>query len=235
MESPVKPVVIFMHIPKTAGNTMLKILYKQYEWGTEIHSTYPFEELPKMGLPNSNKCIIGHNQFGIHRNLNRPFQYITFLRNPVERVISEYYFTLPYHHLSFEKYLDFGYDYKNYNPNEMQTRWATGQNTINLELAKSNLSTYFPIIGITERFAESVFLMKKQFGWGDISYQKQNITPNRPSVKEIELNIIDKILKRNTFDLQLYQWATKLFDKQLDLLSQREKLELATFKTSIEN
>jgi hypothetical protein len=221
-------VLFFMHIPKTAGTTLHSILFKQYQIGIETYSTYPFNEIPYGGLDEKVKCVIGHNQFGFHKNLNKPFRYFTLLRNPVDRVISDYYYSLIYHKLSFESYLMLGYDYKDYNPNEMQVRYATGNNSLNLELAIKNLEAHFPVVGITERFSESVFMMKQQFGWEDISYQKDNINIKRP-VQQESASIIQEIKEKNQLDIQLYNWAVNRLNQQIDLLNKTSKKELSSF------
>jgi hypothetical protein len=227
-------VLFFMHIPKTAGTTMHNILFKQYKVGIETYSTYPFNDLPLGGLNENVKCVIGHNQFGFHKNLNKPFRYFTLLRNPVDRVISDYYFSLAYHKLSFESYLKLGYDYKDYNPNEMQVRYATGNNSLNLELAIKNLERYFPVVGITERFSESAFMMKQQFGWGDISYLIENVNNNRP-VQQENASIIQEIKEKNQLDIQLYHWAMDRLNQQIDLLNKRSTKDLNSFILSQSN
>lgn len=224
-------VLVFMHIPKTAGNTFLTILQKQYQWGTELHSAYPFEPVDAKKLYPGLKCVAGHHLFGLHRQLNKPYVYTTFLREPIDRVISDYYFTLPTHGMTLEQYLsiDPG-DYSAYNPNERQTRWASGINSPNLHLAVANLTSHFPVIGITEYFDESLFLMKKQFGWGDISYRNQNITPNRPATEQMSPAQIQRIAQSNQQDTALYYWAVQRLRSQLAALQPSELAELAAFK-----
>ena len=38
----------------------------------------------------------GHMPFGIHKRLPQDYTYITFLRDPIERVVSAYYFARNY-------------------------------------------------------------------------------------------------------------------------------------------
>jgi hypothetical protein len=210
--------LIFMHIPKTSGTTFLYLLYKQYKYHTEVLNLYHSKQLPQTGVSKEIKCIIGHHQFGIHRGLNKPFNYVTFLRDPVDRVISDYFFTKKFHNLDFESYLKLDNNLKGYNPNEKQTRWAAGNNLADIELAKSNLAKYFPIVGLTDMFDESLFLMKHQFGWGDISYKKENVNQSRLKKQEISSEIIKQIKKNNQLDLQLYKWAKKRLTNQLNSL-----------------
>lgn len=224
-------ILVFMHIPKTAGNTFLTVLKKQYQWGTELHSAYPYEPVDAQALYPGVKCVAGHHLFGLHRQLNKPYVYTTFLREPIDRVISDYYFTLPTHGMTLEQYLtvDPG-DYSGYSPNERQTRWASGINTPDLHLAIANLTSCFPVIGITEYFDESLFLMKKQFNWGDIFYRNQNVTRNRPSTEQISPSQIQSIAQSNQQDTALYYWAVQRLKSQIAALQPDEREELAAFK-----
>jgi hypothetical protein len=221
-------VLIFMHVPKTAGTTAISIIQKQYQ-EDEIYSTYPFEDVPKDGLDSRVKCMIGHNQFGLHRNLKRPFKYFTFFRDPVERVLSDYYFTAKFHGLPLESYVYLDDGYKGYCPNEKQTRWATGNDTNDIDLAKNNLNKYFPVIGITEMFVESIFLMKRQFGWDDITFRRENVNPYRAKKREVSDAIIELIKRRNALDIELYHWTKARLYRQIRLLGEEDKRQLEQY------
>ena len=49
------------------------------------------EYLTAFGLDRI-RYLSGHVPFGVHRVFDRPARYITVLRNPVERVVSSFYF-----------------------------------------------------------------------------------------------------------------------------------------------
>lgn len=98
--------VIFAHIPKTAGSTINKIIDVNYE---QIFNFYPRKNEPLSQLKDwiadfqagmerlqqnpQPKLLRGHFGLGIHDLLGIDrCAYITLLRDPVERVISHYYF-----------------------------------------------------------------------------------------------------------------------------------------------
>jgi hypothetical protein len=100
---PTEKTVFFLHIPKCAGTTLTEEIIKKqfkppqliifYEGGTQVL----IDRLKKMPGKEQKKikCIAGHFAFGIHRFYTaRPCTYITLLRDPVERVISHYYYVL---------------------------------------------------------------------------------------------------------------------------------------------
>ena len=89
-------VLIFVHIPKTAGTTFAAILERNFR-ASRIVSVYPnfgITTSELRALPDETRatmeCVKGHFDYGIHRDLGRPFRYVTFLRHPVEQVRSRY-------------------------------------------------------------------------------------------------------------------------------------------------
>jgi hypothetical protein len=96
--------LIFLHIPKTAGTTLKRVIERQYAIG-EIGKCYYQKRVKTLqaaldnlvALPETQaeriKIIVGHVGFGIHSHLPWACSYFTVLRNPIERVISSYYQT----------------------------------------------------------------------------------------------------------------------------------------------
>ena len=91
--------VIFLHMPKAGGTTLRHIFYDQYKYlnENEIYTINRTKETSLFHNIDKNekqkiKLLIGHMPFGLHNNLNNNFNYITFLRNPIERVISAYFY-----------------------------------------------------------------------------------------------------------------------------------------------
>lgn len=95
--------VIFLHIPKTAGTTLRSIICRQYESNT-IATFFPVGKYPLKEFKEFKKdiekqvrdikCLTGHVCMGwqCHELFPQTSTYITFLRAPVDRVISLYYF-----------------------------------------------------------------------------------------------------------------------------------------------
>ncbi|WP_223596654.1 sulfotransferase family 2 domain-containing protein [Neobacillus bataviensis] len=215
--------IIFMHIPKTAGRTLRSIIERNYP-KEEIIRTYSDEQIEAFkSLPdeekNKFKFIVGHNYFGMHEFLNGPFSYITMLRDPVERVLSLYFFILrepgtpmykKYHKKGFEYFLEEEPQTINW-----QTRFASGGD-LDLEKAKANLKNYFSVVGISERFDESLALIEKTCTLNNLKYRNVNVTPNRPKREELSPHIIKKIEENVNLDLELYEYAQKLFEEKLN-------------------
>jgi hypothetical protein len=246
-------VIIFLHLPKCGGTTLNRLIEWEYT-PLEVFSVDPsffrwsYQRLMKAPIDNFNKIRLfkGHMPFGIHRMLRRPATYITVLRDPVDRTISSYYYArsrkLDPHHraatnLSLEQYVST-------TPNDnVQTKLIAGRqrqydflrgqcDADTLEAAKQNLSEHFSIVGLTERFDESLALCKIVFGWKVRQYSSFNVTRSRPSKSNISSTTRDLIAERYRFDVELYDFATRLFNAALTAHADRIQAELETIRSA---
>ncbi|MGE7760009.1 sulfotransferase family 2 domain-containing protein [Peribacillus sp. NPDC097895] len=226
---------IFMHIPKTGGMTLNEIFKKQYKL-SEIYDHDSFQkkmmnmdELTEVEKRNI-KAITGHYFYGIHQEFSRPFNYFTMLRDPVDRVISSYYFLRDYpgyemvKDMTLEEFVVKGPEAPN-----LQTLMVCGSQEIpDIEIAKENLKT-FSVVGVTELFNETLFCLKKEYAWGDIHYTRKNITKNRLAKDEVPSDLINLIKKYNALDIELYDLAKQLLNDKLQSLTEDEQNQLKKF------
>ncbi|MEM7556810.1 MAG: sulfotransferase family 2 domain-containing protein [Cyanobacteria bacterium P01_A01_bin.84] len=238
--------VIFLHIPKVGGTTLNKIIARQYKPDSIYRirtdsrkriqdCVDEFKILPvteKEGI----KVIMGHMGFGIHSFLPQPSVYITLLRNPVERVISYYYYVLRksnhyLHPLVTSKKMsleDCILSEVSTELNNSQTRTIAATNGDKdspipfgkcdiemLDKAKKNLREHFIGVGLVESFDKSLLLFKKLLNWNNILYIKRNVTKDRPLKSDLSQETLNLIKRQNEFDIELYKYASKLFSEQI--------------------
>ncbi|OQX65830.1 MAG: hypothetical protein B5M55_02680 [Desulfococcus sp. 4484_242] len=238
--------LIFVHIPKTAGTTLLRIIERQFPLDQRCHiSLYPTNRDEELGIerlrqltPGNRqtiRCLEGHMPFGLHRFLQKVPRPLVVLRDPVERMISSHYFVLSLgkqnpHYLTYvknslEDFTDF-MDMRN--EVNLQTRYISGSIDIEnprppypplpfeaLDMAKKHLATQFEVVGLTERFDETLLLMRESFGFSNVFYVKRNITRVRPRKNEIPDETIEMIKRVSRPDMELYRFAKELFEQRI--------------------
>jgi len=230
--------VIFLHIPKTAGNTMYQIIERNcsrkamYVFG--IDGGHDDFKCLSDDRKSELRVIGGHAGFGMHRFLPGPSVYFTLFREPVERVISYYYYACrapdTYAHNSIYAnrmgLKDFIASKQDAMVDNGQTRLLAGLESGHevgfgqcthdmLETAKRNLREHFAVVGLTEEFDATLILLKKAFGWQKLVYVQRNVSENRPQRDEIPQATLDAIAKVNVLDAELYQYARTLFEEQV--------------------
>jgi hypothetical protein len=243
--------VIFMHLPKTAGKTLNQIIENQYQ--PEAIYSLPLRQkiIPEAvralrELPENKKKKIrilkGHMDFGLHTLLPKPAKYITILRDPVERVISNYYFVIgainhPMHEITKSKSLAQWVASTQNQFNNGQVRMLAGihfklqkPTRQTLETAKSNLEKYFLAVGLTEKFDETVILLKRELGWDWPLYTRQNVTGKKVARENIPASTIEITKEHNQLDIELYEYAKQLFNEKIRQQDESFFKEVEKFK-----
>ena len=165
----------------------------------------------------------GHMLFGLHKILPQRATYITVLREPVDRVISAFYFMRSYMlHPAYWQFRRENWtleDFVRRLPRENAQSKILAGGEFNspcteeiFEQAKENLLRHFSVVGLSERFEESLALMKLRFGWKLQRYSSFNVTRARPKKRDLSQSTLDLIIEKNSFDISLYEYAAKLFE-----------------------
>lgn len=246
-----KQKIIFLHIPKTAGSSLNFILLKIYGLKKMFFITYKkqqdFIDLPADKI-NYYDVILGHHSFGIHKYISSDIKYITFLRDPVSKVISYYHYAKRNQFHRFYKIIndenisieEFVRNDKHFNPvyNDQTKRLAGLKTKTNNELitketlkeAIYNIDNHFAVAGITERFDESILLMKKELGWSYPTYIKQNVAKKSEKKDEITEDIKQLIIEKNQYDIELYNYVNEKLDKTIEANKEFMEKEMKIFQ-----
>jgi hypothetical protein len=240
--------IIFLHLPKTAGETLRRTL--KWKYGSEmlyLHTLKePAESLAEVPLSKRRnaRVLTGHLYYGVHEYIPQRCEYITLLREPVARVISFYYYILGRtDHYRHEELVRSGMNLEEFvrsSPergfeNDM-TRMLSGRGAGELDAgnlgrealddAKRNLEKFL-VVGLTERFDESFILIRRALRWKLPLYLTKNVSirPKPASATAIEL-----IRERNRLDLELYDYARGLFSAAVDQQGESLRHEVAIFR-----
>jgi len=243
--------LLFLHIPKTAGSTMYKVLGRQYSRAETLRldssQIAQFKTLPATQRGRY-RLIKGHLYFGFHRYIPGASTYFTFLRRPVERVLSFYYYarSTPDHYL-YSQLVNERLDLRTVLARELtpeirngQTRqlagdeWEDPQRVVTraaLERAKANL-THFRVVGLLEEFDASLLLLRRAFGWHLPFYIKENVTKEKTDETFLDPETRGLIEEANRLDLELYDYARGLFEEQRRAAGDSFAEELCHFRRS---
>jgi hypothetical protein len=84
-----------------------------------------------------------------------------------------------------------------------------------LDLAKQNIEQYFSVVGVLERYPETLQLMADAFGLPALSAHHVNARRNKEKEPPLGEALMEKIRAMNRLDLALYDWVCERFDAQL--------------------
>jgi hypothetical protein len=78
-----------------------------------------------------------------------------------------------------------------------------------LDEAKANLRN-FALVGIQERFDESVVILQRKLGLGPVPYRKRHVASATRKLSDDELALIEE---HNRLDIELYAFGVQLFEQ----------------------
>jgi len=234
--------VFFLHIPKTAGTTLNAVLESQFKPEQVCPFSYKKlkEQLTKLSPDEIEKyrLLCAHYDYSIYRFLPRKPVYLTMLREPIRRTVSAYEHIkrVPDHtlhaavtggSLSIEQFLELPDSAKRiHNRQVRQIAGAIHGMTADelaelsgkdlLSIAKVRLDE-FAYFGLTERFQESMDLMAYTFDWTVAQQVKSlNVAPSEKKPESaVSAEAMAAITRCNELDIELYRYATELFDRRL--------------------
>jgi hypothetical protein len=236
--------VIFIHIPKAAGRTMHSIVARQYRRHEILAINQWHAQTRSLSLEDAEraKIIIGLLHYGLHQELRGASTYVTLLREPVGRVLSLYrYIVTNRRHYLHEQVasmplIDFVTGQADVEEIENgQTRQIAGvtegsPDASSLVRAKQNLAREFAVVGLVERFDESIVLMKRRLGWKMPFYVRKNVTQT-PLAEDPTEEALEVIRGRNALDIELYRFGSDLFEEQIGREGPLFDVEVSLFQT----
>lgn len=222
-----KSLIVFLHIPKTAGTSLSHLLRKKFQADSITQIYTPSDCARPLAdhaaeMNDSVDCVSGHINFGIHQYLDRDCIYFSMVRDPVSRVLSHYHFTrskdAKTHPLG--EAVEFA---QNHTIIEYLERFPaisfeqisvlSGTRSFDrtaLNEAKDNVSSGKIIVGLTEDFFLSTEIIFQDLGLGypRFSLKRKNTTApgakNRSNKRpdKLTLTAIEEIC---ALDIELYQ------------------------------
>jgi hypothetical protein len=237
--------LVFVHIPKTAGSTLNAVIDANYNASAIAQVESPVrkgvEDL--IALPADRqrgiRVVRGHGTMGMHASWGGACAYITLLRDPVDRVVSQFHFikeskTHPLGKQIREEGVTLDcYVSEGLNPQlengQVRALSAEGNGVgrdvpfgectpAMLARAIAAVDKQFILVGLQERFEESLALMASVLGWTIPHVEACKVTRQRPRVDALPEKTRELIMAQNLLDGELYAHVAARFEKQVSVL-----------------
>ncbi len=232
-----RPTVLLMHIPKTAGTAFRDAIGANFLL-SEIAYLYPsapgflVKDLRALSLEQLRvlRLVIGHFQFGIHEFLPQPAEYITVVREPGARVLSQYRYLLQTNpelardkdgavcslQRLFEKRQMVNFD-------NLMVRHFSGVGECDLppgtvteavyERAVKNLRSSFVFVGHQECSSHAYEWLQQHYGWHAVAHLPEANLGTVRLEERPEPGLDAAIRHYNHWDYLLYDEILKLFPR----------------------
>ncbi len=220
---------IFLHISKTAGTSLRNTLMRTVPPG-ELLLIYP-GATPGLSLAKSHRVtlpqrdrlrwVFGHVKFGFDRHVTQPCRYVTFIREPMERLRSNFA-----HHAAYGTEFELGgirvspatvlNDGLSEEFDNVMTRVLTGfghdvvplgeMGADEVNLALANVRRHFSFVGRHSQADEDTAIMQDHFGLPAFPLTVDNVTPETRQYGAAEMAAVDwnRVAAKNNADLLLY-------------------------------
>ena len=255
---------MFLHVPKTAGTTLRATLRFKYPGATvSVHDLDDVAEaMAKIPIETrrSARVITGHLLYGVHRYIPQECDYVTVLRHPVARAVSEYHYirSHPGHRfhtelvdgdLSLTEFVEHPRGVMDNLQTRMMAALAVGERRVGelvrrgsggeferTELGERALEEakgvleHFLVVGLTERFDESFILIRRALGWKLPMYASRRVTDRPASAKPHTAIELDVVRALNQLDVELYDHAHGLLEAAIAEQGPSFRREVAAFK-----
>lgn len=224
---------LFLHIQKTAGSSLITFARQHYRDNLISHGDFAGHHPEEF---RKTKFISGHFGYDFAKHLIDDRYSFTFLRNPIERILSFYYFhrtrvidefpiTRKAHELDLEDFLALGLT----EPYVQSRIWnnqvwqlAHGYDSphsindfsekILLDRSIENINK-FSHVGLVETFEQDIEIIMSCLG---IKYSKTNTMPkvnatkNRLQVSELPDSTLSILNELTSLDNKLYEYAKSM-------------------------
>ena len=234
--------LFFFHVMKTGGVTFRRILASVYGSGFKVCYD-PTAEAIEASLADTQaiefhsfqfKGQVAHMHSGLTSNnrwdILEGQDCFTMLREPVDQVVSLYYYLIRRRLLiepvyisrglrfpeTFEEFLDEIYHFNvqtAFLADKHQLDVSTAANGADLERAKATLTRLKMHVGLTERFGDSMNIFENVTGKqipGSVIHN-ENRNPDRVPVEAISQKLRDRIREQSALDVELYEFGREMF------------------------
>jgi hypothetical protein len=218
---------IFLHISKTAGTSFRKDVieknvktysFYQKELSNSLH-TNNYTLNPKLSIKfkkdfNSD-AFCAHMPYGLHQLLpGDDYNYITILRNPIDRVISHFNYDIDrgaYKGNDIFQWIKIRSNAQ-HEHRHISTIGSMHEKNVKIkyELALKNISDEKTIFGFTEKYDEFLSLINKEYGWV-VKNTMKNVSKHKTNLTNTDITKIEDLCE---YDIKFYNESIKIYNER---------------------
>ena len=222
--------IIHVHVPKAAGTAFRQVLLQVY--GPQQVLTDPvdmFKKTPPLSVSSQIKVIDGHFQAGKYEGLFPQAKVLTWLRQPIHRLMSDYCFR----NIGLQKKAE-------YFTKAKLLEFAEGNRNLLSYCLNNYPLDHFYFIGLQEYYEQDLQELGKLLNWPkvEVIYQNRNPYPEYSRLKKDVLadqDFVQQLEALNADDMELYAQALELREKGRPTKANQDHKTQVNFATPITN
>lgn len=218
--------LVSIHVPKSAGTAFAHVLAQQYRsrffmdygpgpmhpdgLGQDMKTWRREQKRKAREMPPETRAVHGHFWAGKYDRIFPRAKKIVWLRDPVRRLVSHYYYfkskpSLPHPHGTHRKVHEENLSLIDF------ARLPEMHNFITRRWLRDVPLSDFDFVGIQEHFDEDVGLLAQKLGWNGVKIPKENRTQHPEYQREkLDAATLKEIEVLNGADVELYRQALAL-------------------------
>lgn len=213
--------LVSLHIPKTAGTSFRNILKEVYGSShvarLDIRRNIELNGKVYSGSKLKSGIRVIHGHFSYHElmehfKIAKDTAVITWIREPAERVISNYYYL---DHILKKKLHK-----EKRNLNILSRMKKSLLEYASLEANRNRISKFLDgvnvgeltFIGLTDHYEEDLLYLSNLLNWKKYSVLKHNTTEEKP---DVDSETLSKIIELNAADYEIYEETLKIREKRI--------------------
>jgi len=232
-------ILVYLHIPKAAGNTSIGQIKEHLQPNFSLQWNDIDGSIKELVETDVEYKLVSGHLWDQHINILRENDFnhyaVTFLRHPIQRIISQYRYMCTPKHPEYESFLEQYPNFDDFALNEIKPNYMA---RVLVGGAKSfdeywnKLKERYAFIGLTEYYNTSMVILMNALSLPYKIAEKKNVTVQTAENTNLQIDykVYNKLEKIHSLDLQMFNYLnaqySKISDKLLFEIYNTQKLGL---------